>query len=325
MTLSRRSFLSASAALAVLPQAARAQAPGWPGRGVTLVVGYAAGGTVDFGARVLAEELRERLGVSVTVENRPGASGTIGGSHVAKSAPDGYTLLVAGQPETAMLKSTKLAPPYEVMRDLAPLAMVMDYPYLLVVSPAINAKSWSEFVAFAKAKGGDLNYASPGAGTTPHLIAEHILSASGLHGAHVPYQGATAFRPDLMSGRVDFAVDSMPSILPLVRDGKVRAIAVTTKEREPKTPDVATCIELGLFKDEYTGWVGLFAPKATPEPVQKRVIEATFAALKGNGAARIAASDFRPGSPAQKPFGEVFKAEEGRWGEIMKRAGLQPT
>ena len=162
-----------------------------------------------------------------------------------------------------MLRANRVKPPYDIEKDFVPVAKLMDQGYLLVVPKSLNVTTWSEFVSYAKSRE-SLSYASSGIGTTAHVMSEHLVAAIGVKGVHVPYQGATALRPDLVAGRVDFYIDVVPLAMPMVSEGKLRAIAVTQTQRDQRLPGVPSLVELGIFPEQYSGWTGVFAPKGTP-------------------------------------------------------------
>lgn len=301
-------------------------ADAWPSRPINLVVGYTSGGNTDLAARILANSMKQSVPVSVVVENKPGAGGTLGANHVVRSSPDGHVLLVASQSETSMLKANRLKPPYDIDKDLVPIAKLIEYSFVLNVPKGINVSTWKDFVAYAKSKD-SLTYATPGIGTTAHLMSEHLLLSMGVKGVHVPYPGAAALRTDLLAGRVDFSIDVLPLVTQYISSGGLRAIAVTGSRRDPKLPEVPSLVELGVFPEQYAGWTGVFAPKATPPEVRAKILVLINQMLKGGGAEEIQQGGYRPASPDQRPndFPEFISQDQERWLKIFKLTGVPPA
>ncbi|HYF17650.1 MAG TPA: tripartite tricarboxylate transporter substrate binding protein [Ramlibacter sp.] len=312
-------FLSAAAG------SAQASEP-WPPRQISIVVGFAAGGNTDMAARMLATGMKAALPVPVVVENKPGAGGTVGGSAVARATPDGSMLLVGSQSETAMLKANRAKPPYDIDKDLVPIGKLMDYGFVVTVSRSLNINSWNEFLAYARQKG-SLSYGTPGIGTTAHVMSEHLLSSVGVKGVHVPYQGAASLRPDHIAGRIDFSIDVVPLILPLLTDGQLRPLAVTQKERDARLPSVPTLMELRVFPEEYSGWTGVFAPRGTPPEVRSRLLDLINQTLKGPGGEEIRRNGYRPAASSQTlhEFAQFVSADQKRWVGVFQKAGIAPS
>ncbi len=298
----------------------------WPPRSITLVVGFGAGGNTDLAARILANAMKASLPVPVVVENKPGAGGTVGAAYVSRSAANGGTLLVASQSETTMLKSNRLKPPYDLDRDFVPIAKLMDQDYVLVVPASLNLGNWKEFVAYAKAQG-SITYATSGIGTTAHVMSEHLAKELGIKAVHVPYTGAAAFRADLVAGRVDFSIDVVPLSMPLISAGKLRPIAVTQKARDQRLPNVPSLVELGVFREQYAGWTGVFAPRGTPLEVQARLREQVDQMLRGSGGQEISNNGYRPASQGQGPndFAQFVASDQKKWQAAFQRVGIQPS
>jgi tripartite-type tricarboxylate transporter receptor subunit TctC len=242
-----------------------------------------------------------------------------------KASPDGLTLLVAGQPETAMLKALKASPPYDFMSDLVPLAILMDYPFVLVVAPTLGVKTWDDLVAFAESKPGGATYGTAGIGTTAHLMIEQLAAETGLKAKHIPYKGAATLKPDLVSGRIDFTIDALPLIMPFIGDGRVIPLAVTLGERDERLPDVPSIGELKLLEGDYTGWTAVFAPQGTPETIRTRIHELAMKSIEGDARKRISAANYRPGDPKQADLTAFMQSEQDRWLAIVKRIGLAPS
>lgn len=301
-------------------------AEAWPPRQVTVVVGFAAGGNTDMAARILANAMKQSLPVPVVVENKAGAGGTMGAAYVTRAAPDGTFLLVGSQSETTMLKANRAKPPYDIDKDLVPIAKLMDQDYVLTVSKSLNVSTWSEFEALAKSRG-TLIYATPGIGTTAHVMSEHLLSSLGVKGVHVPYQGAAALRPDLISGRVDFSFDVIPLAMPLISEGALRPMAITQTRRDARLPNVPSLVELGLFPEQYAGWTGVFAPKGTPPEVRARLLALINQMLKGAGGEEIRRNGYRSASPEQgaNDFADFVAADQKKWLSVFQKTGIAPA
>ncbi len=262
----RRDFLLGTVGLLALagPQAAQAQA--WPIRPITLIAPYPAGGGVDTVARLIAERLASKLNQAITVDNRPGAGSTIGAAGLARSAPDGYTLMVGSIVDYAIAPhANKL--PFDPARDLLPIIELGFGTVALIVNAGLPVKNLKELIALAKAKPGSLSYASSGLGGLQHLNAEMFKQMAGVDMVHVPYRGTAQFMPDLLSGRIPLSIDSLPAHLPNIKAGKIRALAVANTVRSPTLPDVPTFIEAGLVGYETATNYTVYAPAKTPSDI----------------------------------------------------------
>ena len=317
----RRRTLLATPLLAALP----AQAQNWPARPIRFVVPFAAGaGILDIMARILAQHLTEALGQQVVVDNKPGAGGNVGAEIVAKAAPDGYTMLIANQ---AMLVSPFLFAQmgYDPLKDLLPVTMINSAPLMVVVHPALPVKSVAELIAYSKANPGKLNYGSGGIGSTPFLAVESLKSATGLDATHVPYKGGAPALADLVAGQLAFMIENVPGTLPLVKDGKLRALAVTSAKRVALVPDLPTLQEAGVAGYEMIGWNGLFVPAATPRDIVAKLHDATAKILRRPDVieqlAKLGAESV--GNP-QPEFATFVQAETDRWGRIIRDKGIKP-
>src|SRR6188768_3516641 len=245
MVLLRQIVALLALAGSVIASAPAAMADDYPSRAVKIIVPFGAGGPTDVYTRAIAEELRKSLHQPFIMENRPGAGTTIGTDVVAKSQPDGYTLLMVSGTQT--VNETLYAhKPYQLMRDLVPIAPLIDTDLVLVVHPSVPAKNVGELLALARAKPGTLNYASSGPGSNYHMSAELLRNLTGVDIVHVPYKGSTGARQDIVGGQVQMMLDSVPSMVPLITGGNVRALAVTGKTRSPQLPDVPTMEEAGV-------------------------------------------------------------------------------
>jgi tripartite-type tricarboxylate transporter receptor subunit TctC len=269
----RRFFISSAAALAlgVAAGSALAQvAPAWPTKPISLIVPFPAGGTTDVLARALGLELSKAVGQPVVVENKPGAGATLGADFVAKSRPDGHTLLMGAVHHTIATSVYKKLP-YDFQKDLAPVTTVALVPNVLVVNPNVPAKSVKELLALARAEPGKLTYGSNGNGTGQHLIGAQFESMGGVQLLHVPYKGSGPLTVDLLGGQIAMSFDTITPVLPQVKSGKLRALAVTTIKRSPALPDVPTLDESGLKGFDLGTWFGILAPAATPRDVVARL------------------------------------------------------
>lgn len=297
-----------------------AQAQAYPSRLVTLVVPFAAGGTVDKVARQIQEPLRARLGQQLIIENKGGAGGTIGMAAVAKSAPDGYTLaLVFDSYATEQHIYPKL--PYVTARDLTGVSYIARSPMVLVVPAASPFKTLQEYVAAAKQKGA-VSFASVGAGSSNHLAAELFHETAGTSGLHIPFKGGGPALTDLMGGHVDSMIASLPLVLPQVKAGKLRALAVTSPQRSPALPGVPALAESYKGFEVYS-WVGMVAPARTPEPVLDRLAADMSAALHDPAVARRFTDDgFEVVAGSREQMNRLVKSESERWGRVIKRHNI---
>ncbi len=308
------------ALLLAVPLLAFAQ---YPNRAVKLVVPFPPAGATDIVGRIVAQKLSERFGQPVIVENRPGAGGSIGSDLVAKSAPDGYTLLMATSSTHSIGPSLQKLP-YDPLKDFAPVLHVANVPNVLVVSPGLGVASVKDLVALAKAKPGQLNYASSGVGTIVHLNAEFFRMIAGVDLVHVPYKGTALSIPDLANGNVAMLFDSLASVMPHIRSGKVKPLALNAGERSPLMPEVPTLAEAGMPQfDRYT-WFGMFAPAGTPRDIVGRVQAETVAALKSPDLLkRLAEVGAEPGGSTPEQFVERIRSDTARWAEVIRAANVK--
>jgi len=258
---------------------APAHAEGFPSRTVTIVSPYQAGGTSDIIARILAQKLSEQWGKNVIVENRPGANGGIGVMAVTQATPDGHTLLAVASSALTINPIFYPKLPYDVARDLAPITRTGSVANVLVVNPSVSANSVGALIALAKAKPGQLSYASQGNGSNGQVTGELFKQRAGMDILHIPYKGSAPAVQDLLGGQVQLMFDNLPSVLPLIRSGQLRALAVTTVERSRQLPDTPTIVESGLAGFDTSAWFALLAPKATPEAVRVEIERAAIAVL----------------------------------------------
>jgi tripartite-type tricarboxylate transporter receptor subunit TctC len=322
--ISRRRLMQLASASALAPGtfigAVRAQA--WPARHVRLVVPFPPGGGADAIARIVAARLSEVWGQQVVIENRGGASGNLAAEAVAHSAPDGYTLFLAGDFQAVNLfLYPKLN--YDPVADFTPVSLVVQYPNAMVVPNASPAHSVKEFIAYAKTKPGKVSFASPGYGTAPHLAAELFKRAAGIEMTVVPYRGAAPAIQDVIPGRVDFFFNNIAPLIPLMQQGQLRALAVTTAKRSPAAPDVPTMTEAGLPGFDVTGWYAFFVPAKTPSEIVRKMHVDTAAVL-AETATRTRLEQlglFVVGSSPDE-LGRLLTSEMEKWGPLIKEAGI---
>jgi len=308
------------ALLLVLPLQAAAQ---YPNRPVKLIVPFPPSGATDIVGRIVAQKLGEQLGQSVVVENKPGAGGSIGSDLVAKSPADGYTLLMATSSTHSIGPSLQKLP-YDPLKDFAPVLHVANVPNVLVVSPTLNISSVKELVALAKSKPGQLNYASSGIGTIVHLNAEFFKLIAGVNLQHVPYKGTALSIPDVANGNIAMLFDSLASVQPHVKSGRVKPLAVNASTRSPLMPDVPTLSEAGMPQfDRYT-WFGMFAPAGTPREIVARVQAETVAALKAPDVLkRFSDVGAEPVGSTPEQFVERIRSDTAKWAEVIKAANVK--
>ncbi len=300
-----------------------ASGQGYPAKPVKMIVPFPPAGATDVVARFVAQKLGERWGQSVVVENRPGAGGSIGSDLVAKSAPDGYTLLMATSSTHSIGPSlSKL--PYDPIKDFAPIVHVANVPNVLVVSPTLPVKDMKELIALAKAKPGALNFASSGNGTIVHLNAELFKMLAGVEMQHIPYKGTALSIPDLASGQIAMLFDSLASVMPHIRSGRAKPIAVNGRTRSPLLPDVPTFAEAGMPAfDTYT-WFGMFAPAGTPKDIVAKVHNDVVAALKAPDLLeRFASVGAEPVGGTQEQFTARILADTAKWAQVIRTAKVK--
>jgi len=295
----------------------------YPTKAIRLVVPFAPGGSNDIMARLIGQKFSESLGEQVVVDNRGGASGIIGTDIAAKAPPDGYTLLMMSL-TLAVNPSLYRKLPYDTRNDLAPVTLVASAPLMLVVHPSIPAKSVQDFVTYAKANPGKLNFGSGGAGTTPHLAGEMLKTMAGVQMTHVPYKGGGPALTDLVGGQIQVMLENIPSTLPFAKSGKLRALAVSGLKRSALVPDLPTLDESGLKGYEIVGWNGLFLPAGTPQAVVTRLhAETTKALAQTDMKARLASLGAEGVGSSPAEFRAFFAAEIVKWAKVVKAAGLK--
>ena len=316
-----RTLLLAITAALVLPAVALAQA--WPSRPVTFVVPFPAGGNVDVLARSVAAELSEKLGQQFIVDNRAGAGGNIGGAAVAKAAPDGYTMLFGTPGPIATNKLMYKSLPYDPERDLAPVVLVASSPLIIVASPATPAKDLRELIAYAKANPGKINVGVPGNGTLGHITSVLLQQQTGTSMVNVPYRGSAPLMSDLLGGQVDVGMDFMSTYLPLVADGKLRALAVTSGKRARELPDVATVQEAGFAGFEATAWYAIAAPTGTAPDIVSKINAIVNGYLRSQtGRQQLDTLGMQAAGGTADDLKAYVAAELAKWGPIVKAANI---
>ena len=296
----------------------------YPSKPIRIVVPFPAGGTTDVLARAAAQKLTESLGQPVVVDNRPGAGGNIGAELVAKSAPDGYTMLMGTVGTHAINASLYPKMPYDHVRDFAPVILVAGVPNVLVVNPSLPVNSVQELIAYGKANPGKLNFASSGNGTSIHLSGELFKTMTGVQMAHIPYKGSAPAIQDLAGGQVQLMFDNLPSALPLIKAGRLKALAVTSKTRAAVLPDVPTVAESGLPGFEASSWFGLLAPAGTPQPVIAKVnaeIAKWLATPEAKEKLLAQGANVAGGTP--EDFARHIAAETAKWQKVVKESGAK--
>ncbi len=296
-------------------------AQSYPSKPVRLVVPFTAGGGTDIAARIVGRKLSEELGVSVVIDNRGGAGGTVGTDLVARALPDGYTLaMVSGS--HSINPGLYRSLPYDTVRAFAAITQVVLAPGVLVVHPALGARSVRELIDLARARRGELSYASAGRGTPPHLAMELLKSVTGTAFVHVPYKGSSAMIPDLLGGQIAATIPSIPAVLPLVKAGRLLALAVTSRARSAAAREVPTMIEAGVPDYEASSWYGLLAPAATPPAIIERLHRASVQSLRANDIReRLIEQGLDPVGNTPQQFAAVINEEITRWRRVINASG----
>jgi tripartite-type tricarboxylate transporter receptor subunit TctC len=300
-----------------------AHAQDYPTRPVKVIVPFSPGGAVDGPMRLIAQELSKRMGQQVVVENKPGAGATIGTEIVARSAPDGYTLLLASQ-TNAISASLYRGLAYDPIEDFVPISLIGREPGVLVVNPALPVQTFQEFVAYVKARPGQVDYASSGNGSGQHLFAALLASMTGLKMNHIPYRGSGQATTDLLGGQVAVSIPGTAGMVGHIKAGKLRPLAVTGAKRSPQLPDVPTLQEAGVPGYEAYVWMGLLAPKGTPAAIVERLHRELMQALAtGEVKAYMAAAGIEIVGSTPAEFGRFFRAEKELWASVVRETGAR--
>ena len=321
-----RSRVKASICIAVVAAcfASSVFAQSYPTKPVRVVVPFPPGGAPDLVARALAPKLNEELAQAVVVDNRGGAAGIIGMEIGAKAPPDGHTLVLGSAGPVAINPGLYRKLSYDVARDFAPISKVTALPFLLVVHPSLPVKSVKDLLALANAKPGQLNYGSPGNGTTTHLATELLKSVTGMKITHIPYKGVAAAATDLMGGQVQILSGDLNTMLPHVKSGRMRGIAVTSARRSALLPDTPTVAESGVPGFEATGWTGVLAPAATPAAIVQRLSATVAKALATpETRSRVGALGGEVASSTPEEFAAFIRSEMAKWGKLIKSLGIE--
>ena len=300
------------------------QAQSFPNKPIRLICPFPPGGAVDIASRAIAAELTKNLGQPVTVDNKPGAGGNIGGAETARSAPDGYTIFMTTSGISAINPFLYAKMPFDPMKDLAPVAALVSLNNVLVVHPSVKANSVSELVAMAKAQPGAITYASSGSGTSIHMSGEMLKHLAGINMTHIPYKGSAPALTDLMGGEVMIMLDNIPSALPHIKSGKLRALATTGAKRDPLLPDLPTIAEAGVAGYESGVWFGLAVPAGTPRDI---IAKLNAEAVKGTKSPefvkRMTELGYNIIGSTPEQMTESLRNEVTRWGPIVKASGAK--
>jgi len=313
-----------AAALATHAAALTAQAQTYPNRAVKIVVPTPAGGPVDVMARLVANQISPILGQSAFIDNRGGAANTLGSAEVARAAPDGYTLLYSSASGLVIAPMLQRNAGYDPLKSYDPIAIVAATSNILVVHPSVPAKSVAELVAYAKANPGKINFSSGGIGTLPHLIGEYFKAKAGISVVHVPYRGGGPSIQDVVAGNIQYTFEGISVLRPLIEEGRLRALAVTSPKRSPLLPDLPTMIESGFADFQSTSWTGLLAPHGTPADIVAKLnaaVNTALATAEMKSALEKLAGEGLGGSPQE--LTKVIEADLGKWGPIVKALNLQ--
>ncbi len=314
----------ASIALLALAAATQAAAQAYPTKPIRLVVPFPPGGAVDFYARVVQQPLSEALGQTVVIDNKAGASGMVGAEVVAKSPPDGYTLLIGNIASLAINVGIYPKMPYDPLKDFTPIVRTVDVNYVLVVHPSVPVKTVAELVAYAKANPGKLSYGSAGSGSLPHLGTELFKAQTGVDMVHVPYKGGGPMVTDLLGGSVQVVIGDQANLMPHVATGKLRALAVATPRRSPNAPDLPTIAESGVPGFDATAWQGVVGPAGMPADVVVRLNEA-FNKVMAMPAVRekLVGGGLEPVGGTPEQFGRFIASEIAKWTKTAKDVGAK--
>ena len=317
-------LLIAAACTALCTASAAAAADNYPAKPIRIIVAYTPAGTTDILARVVGQKFTEQWKQPVIIENRPGANGNIGTDIAAKSAPDGYTLLMTTAGPHGINPTLYHKLPFDAIKDFAAVSLVAMVPNILSVNPSVPVKSVKELIALAKSKPGGLSYGSPGNGSTGHLSMELFKSMTGTDMVHIPYKGSIGVLADLVGGQVQVVIDNMPPYLPQLKAGKIRALAVTTAKRSPAVPELPTIAEAGVSGYEAAAWFGLLAPAGTPKDIVDKLSAETAKILKMPDVhEKLAAQGAEAVGGSPEEFGAFIKSEIAKWAKVIKESGAK--
>ena len=311
-------------AFVFLPLVASVHAQNYPTKAVRLIVGFPAGGTSDIMARLTGQKLSEAWGQTFIIDNRPGAGGNIGTELVAKAAPDGYTLLVSPGSTLTSNPAVYSTVPFDTVRDFAPVTMIAGVPNALVVHPSVPVKNVKELIALAKASPGQLAYASTGAGQSTHLSAELLKTSAGINLIHVPYKGSAPALTDIVAGQVSVMFDNLPSVLPFIKSGRLKPLAVSSAARSRALPEVPTVAESALPGFDVTVWFGVLAPAATSRDIVNRLNAEIVKAIKTpDMRERFTQQGADPIGNTPEDFAAVIKRDLAKWAKVVKDANIK--
>ena len=318
-------FAAAVAQTPVIAQpASTGSGQAYPAKAVRMIVGFPAGGTSDIMARLTGQKLSEAWGQTFIIDNRPGAGGNIGTELVAKSAPDGYTLLVSPGSTLTSNPAVYSKVPFDTVRDFAPVTIIAGVPNALVVHPSVPVKNLKELIALAKSRPGQIAYASTGAGQSTHLSAELLKLSAGINMIHVPYKGSAPALTDVVAGQVSVMFDNLPSVLPFIKSARLKPLAVSSATRSRALPELPTVAESGLAGFDVTVWFAVLAPAATPREIVNRLNTEIVKAIKTQDMReRLAQQGADPVGNTPEDFAAVIKRDLAKWAKVVKDAGIK--
>ena len=304
--------------------AVSAVADDYPNKAIRLIMPYPIGGSIDIAGRMVAQRLADNLGQAVVVDNRTGAGGIVGTETGARAAPDGYTVLMGGTGTLALSPSLQKNLPYDPNKDFTPVTLLVTIPYVVVVQPSFKAANIKELIALAKAKPNEINYGSGGSGSAPHMAAELFKTMADVRITHVPYKGSTPAITDTMSGQVQLTFTGIPSVMTQMKAGRLRPIGVTSLKRTAALPEVPTIAESGVPGYEVNPWFGVLLPARTPQPLVSRLNAEILKVLQLPATReRFAAEGFEAVGNTPAQFAAYIKAEQIKWGKVIKDAGIK--
>ena len=315
---------AALAAVSIASGAACAQSPAYPGKPVRIITPTAAGGSLDTSARIVAQKLTEMWGQQVTIDNRPGAGGIVGADTAAKAAPDGYTMLFASNGNIATTQALYKKIPYDPIRDFAPVILVAETPYVLIVHPSLPVKTAADLIKLARTKPGRIDFASSGSGSTPHLAGELFKSMAKINLVHVPYKGSPAAHNSVVSGETSFELSGLPSSISQIRSGRLRALGVASAKRSSMAPEIPTISESGLPGFEANSWTGTLVPAATPRAIISKINADIVTALaQSDVRQRMLNQGFEVVGGTPEQLGSHLKSEITQWTKVINDSGAR--